>query len=219
MKIKVLFVIENSIYGGGEKSFAGLVNGFGDDFDVYVACGMEFPFCSQIWRAARIFSMDFSNKYNIFNILFLARIIRTCNIGIVHSQGARTDFYSALAARIAGARHISTVAMPVEGFDISPIRKAIYRFFSGLGEKMTDRFIVVSEALRRTLINNGIAPEKVIVVPNGVDVRRFEKSESDQNLILNYGLSGKYVVGCAARLVWQKGLEHLIESMAILRRN
>lgn len=216
--IKILYIIENSSFGGGERSFAGLINGAGGDLDRYAACGIAEPFYGQIKEAARVFPVDLSNRYNIFNVFVLASIIKKYNIDIAHSQGARVDFYTALASRLAGARHFSTVAVLVEGFDVGPLRKAVYRFFSRLGESMTDRFIVVSETLKKAMIEkHGIAAEKIAVIPNGVNAGIFENAAPDKNLVLKYGLSGKRVIGCAARLVWPKGLEYLIQAMAVLR--
>lgn len=217
MKRRILYAIENRSFGGGEKSFAELINGIGGDFDIYVVCGSGEPFCGLIKDAAKVISFNFS-KYNVLNVFTLASLIKEHSIDIVHSQGTRVDFYAALASRLAGAHHISTVAMPVEGFDVCPLKKSVYGFFSRLGGRMTSRTIVVSGTLKEFMTDrHGISPEKTVVIPNGVDAGVFEKAEPDGGLALKYRLSGKRVIGCAARLVWQKGLEHLIEAMAILR--
>ena len=214
---RILYVIENASFGGGERSFAELIKGISGELDVYAACGVKEPFCGLIRNAAEIIPFELS-RYNLLNVLSLSSIIRKHSIDIVHSQGARADFYAALASRLAGARHISTVAMPVEGFDVGPIKKAFYGFFSRLGESMTDRIIVVSGALEKFMVEkHGLAPGKVSFIPNGVDVERFEKAAPDKEFAARYGLAGKRVVGCAARLVWQKGLEYLIEAMSVLR--
>ena len=216
-KRRILYVIENASFGGGEKSFAELINGVSGELDVYAACGVKEPFCGLIKNAAEIIPFDLS-RYNLLNIPALAAVVKKHSIDIVHSQGARADFYAALASRLAGARHISTVAMPVEGFDVGPLRRAVYGAFSRLGESMTDRIIVVSGALEKFMVEkHGLAPGKVSVIPNGVDADRFETAVPDKELAAKYGLSGKWVVGCAARLVWQKGLEYLIEAMSVLR--
>lgn len=216
--LRILYVIENASFGGGERSFAELINGISGDFDVYAACGANEPFCGLIKKdAAEIIPFNFS-RYNPLNIFALASVVRERSVDIVHSQGARADFYAALASELAGVRHISTVAMPVEGFDVGPFRKAAYGFFSRLGERMTDKIIVVSGALEKFMIEkHGIAPGKVAVIPNGVDAELLEKAAPDRDLAAKYALSGKLVVGCAARLVWQKGLEYLIEAVAVLR--
>ena len=42
--------------------------------------------------------------------------------------------------------------MPVEGFDVNPIRKLIYMAFNRFSECFVDRFIVVSDALEKAMI-------------------------------------------------------------------
>lgn len=216
-KRRILYVIENASFGGGEKSFIELINGIRGYFDVYAACGAKEPFCGRIKDAAEILPVNIS-RYNILNVFTLASIIKKHSISIVHSQGSRADFYAALASRLSGARHVSTVAVPVERFDVGPLRRAVYGFFSRLGERMTDTIIVVSGTLKKFMVeSHGLAPGKVTVIPNGVDAELLEKAAPDRDLAVKYGLSGKLVVGCAARLVWEKGLEYLIEAVAVLR--
>ena len=94
------------------------------------------------------------------------RIIKQNNIHIVHSQGARADFLARFAGHFGKVPAIvSTIQMPVEGFDVSTLRKLIYKFFDRFSEKYVDWFIVVSDRLRKILIyEHGVSSQKVIKI-------------------------------------------------------
>ena len=59
------------------------------------------------------------------------------------------------------SKYVSTIAMPVEGFDVESARKKIYRFFDHLSENFVDQFIVVSDKLRRKMIKDRGRAEKI----------------------------------------------------------
>ena len=137
-KLPVLFVIENERYGGGERAFAQLINGLDKErFEVYAACltgNTAFDaFTREIGGSARIINLDLRRLFDPGAVLELKSIIRGNNIRIVHSQGARADFYSRLASRLAGAAAVSTIAAPVEEYDVNFIRKFIYTALDRLG--------------------------------------------------------------------------------------
>ena len=149
-------------------------------------------------------------------IIELNRIIKNHRIDLVHSQGSRADFFSALAVRINGhSTLISTITMLVEGFDVNFLRKTVYRLFDLVKEKTAKHFIVVSETLRQFLIHQKSIPtQKVVKIHNGIEVnlynpnakKGFQYFKSEKN-------TGKLVIGAIGRLVWQKGFEYLIEAI------
>lgn len=217
---KVLLVIENSSYGGGERSFAVLAKGLSArGFEMHIACSPAEPFLSEVSAYSRPHPLRLDRLADPGAVLRLRSVIRSVKPDIVHSQGARADFYAALACRLTGVEHVSTVAMPVEGFDVGPVRKAAYRFFAGLGERFTSRFITVSAELRGRLVaGHGISPERITVIPNCAGPEFFARPGRDGALASELGLSGALVIGAAGRLVWQKGFEVLLEAFASLRR-
>jgi glycosyltransferase involved in cell wall biosynthesis len=69
---------------------------------------------------------------------------------------------------------VNTVAMPVKGYDVGAFKKGIYRFFDWFSERYVDRFIVVSNVLRETLLNSyRIPPDKVIKIYNGIELDEY----------------------------------------------
>ncbi|HCJ67374.1 MAG TPA: hypothetical protein DHV62_08665, partial [Elusimicrobia bacterium] len=119
MKIKIFHVIENASFGGGERAFAQIINGLDKKkFEIYIACLPEGIFAEKIRNNAEIIPLDLRNRFNFSNISYLAKIIKEQKIDVIHSQGARADFFARLAGKLAKTPAIiSTIAAPVEEYD------------------------------------------------------------------------------------------------------
>ena len=72
--------------------------------------------------------------------------------------------------------------MPVEGFDVHPIRKLIYMAFNRFSERFVDRFMVVSDALEKMMIEkHRIDPQRVVKIYNGIE--KDEYCISDEEIV------------------------------------
>jgi glycosyltransferase involved in cell wall biosynthesis len=71
----------------------------------------------------------------------------------------------------------------------------LLRRFERLNLKAADHIFVVSEVERRNLMAAGIAPNRVVVNPNGVDVERFRPDSGGDKIRLAAGVSDRIVVG------------------------
>ena len=78
--------------------------------------------------------------------------------------------------------------------------------------------VAVTEAFRHNLIARGIAPNKIAVVTNGVDLSRFHPLERDPELLSRYGLVGKFVAGYIGTHGLAHALETLLDAAAALRQ-
>jgi glycosyltransferase involved in cell wall biosynthesis len=215
MKHRILYAIENIFYGGGERAFAQIIN----SLEAYVACLPGGEFTEKIKGSAKVLPFDLRNRFDFVNIIRLVKIIKKNNIEIVHSQGGRADFFARVAGRLARVRSvISTMAMPVEGFDVGLTRKIIYIGLDRFSERFVDRFIVVSEALRNRLIERHRIPSKKIVkIYNGVEtdsVSRCQMSDVKMKTRQEFMIpEDAMLVGTIGRLVWQKGLPYFIQAI------
>lgn len=226
-KTTILYVIENESFGGGERAFAQLINGLDKSrYEVYAACltGQLNPasatFTGEITGAAKILSLDLRRLVSLSAFFSLKKIIRENNIRIIHSQGARADFYARLAARAAGGGAIvSTIASPVEEYNVSLPRKAVYNALDRLTGCSVDRFIAVADHIGRKLVlGRGIPAHKVVRIYNGIEPTQYApqpdtaaKARADYNIPPNSFLAGTF-----CRLSWEKGLFHLIEAAKII---
>lgn len=223
MRHNLLYVFDNLEFGGGERVFAQIINRLSDEkYKIVVACLPIGAFIEKIrGRKAQIKSVDMRNRFNPSVIFQLARLMKGERVDIVHSQGARADFFARMAAKLAGAPIVvSTVPMPVEGFDVNPIRKLIYKTFNRFSERFVDRFIVVSDALEKMMIEkHRIEPQRVVKIYNGIE--RDDFCIADEDIVCRRtgfrnesGLGEDIpVIGVIGRMVWQKGFEYFIEAI------
>ncbi len=82
--------------------------------------------------------------------------------------------------------------------------------------EQADAVVTISRALRGDLIGRRISPEKIFIVPNGVDIENFKPAEPDEELTVKYGLSNRIVIGFIGSFYFYEGLETLIEAAKIL---
>ena len=81
----------------------------------------------------------------------------------------------------------------------------------------SDHVFTITNALRDILLENGIAPEKVSVLPNAVDPERFDIASRNAELETELGYADKVVIGYIGSFVEYEGLELLLEATAQLK--
>jgi glycogen(starch) synthase len=83
--------------------------------------------------------------------------------------------------------------------------------------RRADAVSVICEGLRGDLIARGIAPEKILVSPNGVDLALFgEPADYDAALAAQFGITGAEVIGFIGSFYDYEGLDDLIAAMPAL---
>ena len=227
--MRILYIIDGMEFGGGERVFAQIINGLPEDrYETFLATSPNDAFQKAITvKNCSFYPINFSNRYNTANLRKLIRIIKDHQIDIVHGQGARAEFYARLAARLSGRKkYVSTVAMPVEGYDVGPTKRFLYKSLDRFSEKFVNYFLVVSSVLEQTMIlDHGIPREKVVKIYNGIEtdeykpnVEKFRNQESEVRR--EFALARDVpVIGAIGRLVWQKGFEYFLRSIPALIRN
>lgn len=76
-----------------------------------------------------------------------------------------------------------------------------------------DAVVTVSSFTRDKAIGYGVAPERITVIHNGVDAERFSPGAKDPALVDRFGLAGRRVLLCLARLDERKGQDMLLRAM------
>lgn len=80
-----------------------------------------------------------------------------------------------------------------------------------------DLVITIADSMRGELVRRGAPEDRTFVVPNIVDVQRFQPRERSADVARRYGLEGRPVLGCISNLGQREGIDHLISAIAILR--
>lgn len=83
--------------------------------------------------------------------------------------------------------------------------------------RQADHVFTICEGLRSDIAARGIAPEKVTVIPNAVDVESFAPDgAADENLKAQLGLSGCTVVGFIGSFYAYEGLDLLLDAFPLV---
>jgi glycosyltransferase involved in cell wall biosynthesis len=83
--------------------------------------------------------------------------------------------------------------------------------------KISDHVFAITNSLRDILIEAGVEPDKVTVLPNAVDPTLFDISPRERELEQDLGYEGKVVIGYIGSFVEYEGLELLLEAVAKLK--
>ena len=83
-----------------------------------------------------------------------------------------------------------------------------------------DAVTTICEGLRKDIVQRGIPEEKVTVIPNAVDIERFEFGcQPDKQLREQLGLTGKTVLGYIGSFYAYEGLMTLLKAMPDIVKN
>jgi len=83
--------------------------------------------------------------------------------------------------------------------------------------RRADRVVVIADAMRREVLQRRVAPERLTVVPNGVDTERFTPLPRNEALAGRLGLNGGPVLGFIGSFYHYEGLGLLVETLPDLR--
>lgn len=217
-KIRVLYVVENTSYGGGERGFGQLSSEIDrNHFLPYIAAHPGGILENQAKKKdVKFFPVNMHRKLNLKTISQISDIIDEQKINIVHSMGSRADFFARMASRkMHNVQIISTTAMLIEGYDVNSFKKTIYRLADCYSSKFVSHFIAVSNDLKKRLIlKRKIPMEKISVIYNGVELDKYNPAQKDSSgLRRSIGIEDDcVVVGSIGRLVYQKGFQYFVEA-------
>ena len=83
--------------------------------------------------------------------------------------------------------------------------------------KRADRVVAICEGIKQELIRRNVSEDKIVVVPNGVDTKKFIPVAKSERLVKKYGLEEKIVCGFIGSMFNFEGLELLVDAASLLR--
>jgi len=223
MRPSLVYVVDNVEFGGGEHGFSQLAAALRDRYEIAFACQPGGLLGQRLANLdIPIHPVEFERKISPGRVSRLAAIFRETGADLAHSMGARADFYTRLGAqRVGKPVVISTVAMFVEGYDVSSPVRWMYGRAMRATEQLGDRYIAVSGAIRQELIrSHGIPAERVVKIYNGLELDAYRSGNPEgSRLKTELGLDpGLPVVGTVGRLVYQKAHGDFLRAAAITQR-
>lgn len=142
-----------------------------------------------------------TGKFDPVTLIRLARRLRSWRADVLHTHLSTASLLGSLAARLAGVPAIATV--------------------HGLNSKTcfqcADRLIAVSQAVKQHLTAQGVSPDRIRVIYNGIDLPA-DVHTPQPDLRQRVAPASAVVFGTVGRLGPEKGHRYLLEAAAQLSR-
>ena len=206
--VRLLFLVTTFDRGGTERTILHLATGLpGDRYTVAVAAlqGRSGRIAVDL-AAAGVPAHDLRmrTKWDLGGALRLRALLRRERIEVLYSF----LFHANLMGRLVGGWcgvPVRIGAERIAGWE-GPIRRLLNRLTRGLAT----RVVAVSEAVREeTARTLGIRPERIALIPNGVDCHAFAPASRPV---------AAPVLGCTGRLHRKNGHPTLLEAFAAIRQ-
>ncbi len=183
---------------------------------------------SKILRALRI-----SKGYNLINTLlftyqknYLSKFVEIQKIDLIHAHSPAR--FAKFGYKIARSKNIPFIyevryfpedsAVASEKYKQDSFKyKRKHKKETKLMKK-ADAVITLGKAMKNDIRNRGIAEEKIYIVSNGVDTKKFVPLEPNQYLKIKLSLQNKKVIGYIGSIRRIEGIEILLKSFSLLRK-
>jgi glycosyltransferase involved in cell wall biosynthesis len=219
-KLNILYLIDHyHAVGGTETHLARLVTSM--DKERFQCTIIAFDFGhNYLVDLVRESGHDFLHisvgKYYTYNAfrkaLEISRIIKEKNIDIVQTFHIKSDFYGTLVARMAGVKIFVSSKR-----DIGDLKSSWHFFLNKLIRSIPARFIVPADAVGKVVVEKeGVDPEKVITIYNGVDSLKFRRPSPAERSQARSALGidvDDFVIGTVAWLRPEKNYDILFEAL------
>jgi glycosyltransferase involved in cell wall biosynthesis len=216
--VRLLKIVPTLLCGGTENQFMTLGTSLNSrHFQVELACLRRLgPFIAEATRRSMpLHEYPIDSFHSVRTIAqqmrFASSIVRR-RIEIVHAYNFYGNVFAIPPARLAAAP-VVIASIRDRGPYLSPMQARVQRQIC----RVATRVLVNATSVKDWLLEQGYNPGRIVVIPNGVDLSRFD-GPFDRNAIRReFGLEpGVPLVTVVSRLNYLKGLEHFLEAAALL---
>lgn len=146
-------------------------------------------------------------SYDFSAIRYILRLIKAENINIISTHSGKDSLLAGVAGRlsrdkpvIVRTRHLALPLTSRVTYSILP-----------------HKVVTVSESVKRYLISEGISPEKVVSIPTGIDINKFNPVMIKGNLREELGLEANIpIAGTVAIMRKKKGHHVLLDAIPLI---
>ncbi|HYB95944.1 MAG TPA: glycosyltransferase [Vicinamibacterales bacterium] len=215
--IRLLNVVPTLLCGGTENHFMTLARSLDSArFDLQFACLRKWgPFVAELaelkiplveYRVATFRSLN-----ALVQQARLARHVRQHAVQIVHTYSFYGNVFAIPPARFAAPVVIASIRD--RGPYLTPMQRRVQRHVC----RLADCVLVNAEAVKTWLVDDGYDPSNIVVIPNGVDLRRFAEMGNRDETRRSMGIpEGARLVGVVSRVSRLKGIEDFIDAAAMV---
>src|SRR5690606_18249291 len=208
--MKILHVEAGKYYYGGARQVAYVIEGLAArGVQNVLACPIGADIATAVGEAAAVRELRMGGDADVGMAWRLAKLIRAERPDVVHLHSRRgADIWGGLAARWTGTPCVLSrrVDNPEAHWQVA------------LKYRLYDHVITISEGIRRVLLDEGLAPQKVTCVRSAVDAAPYLHAVDRAAFLQEFGLpTQSMTVGMVAQLIARKGHRYLIDAVAALR--
>ncbi len=201
-KIRILYCIDSvESDAGPDRQLAEMIRHLDKDrFEVHLCCVRNSPRMDELAEHCSPVLMPMGSIYTwngLRQVRRLRRYINEHGIDIVQTFMVKANLLGCFAARRSRCRVLLSSRRNTN-YWITPFYRRLYRYMN----RFTTRLVANSERVKRTICEvEGVAPEKVDVLYNGVDTARYAPGSGDPAVARALGVPDRAgVVGIVANL-------------------
>jgi glycosyltransferase involved in cell wall biosynthesis len=225
MKKKVVFLVRDLIFGGAQRQLVTLVKDFDKEkFDVTVLHFYPGPLSQDLVNhGISVISLEKGGRWDFLNFFWrLVKQLKELKPDVLHGYLGESNLLAIFlkpffpSTRMVWGIRVSQ--MPDDALDW--LGRILFNLQSRLSH-WADLIIVNSHAARKDYLTYGFPPQKMVVVPNGIDTKKFQPNQE-------FGLKVRaeleisddtILIGLVGRLELQKDHSNFLKAAAILCRN
>ena len=211
-------VISSSCWGGAEHQACTLVRGLAAEMDCYVLAPRGHHIFARLDAKVQGVAMTLGNGFRPNLILPFVRLVQREKIDII-------DFHSSHGHNLALlVRHLlPRVKFIVHRHNIGKLTTNLFTRYKYLHGGI-DRFICISQAVRKVLLHYGIAPQRAVAILGTVHRPAYDehqRQQQRQEIYLRYNLNPNLpLLGTMARLLeYTKGYDTLLHALKLLKED
>lgn len=166
-----------------------------------------------IEESVPVLPIKIHHELDLFSLLRLAIAMSRKNCLLAHFHDAHSVSVGSAAASLAKVP-IRIISRRVD----FPLKKNILsrRKYT----RNINAVIAISEGVKKVLVEGGLSPERIKVIPSGIDFSLFQEATSSDYLRREFSFDADdFLVGMVAHLADHKGHKYLIRATKILKEH
>jgi glycosyltransferase involved in cell wall biosynthesis len=149
--------------------------------------------------------------------LRLSRVIHEAQFLLIDTQNIQSKFWASFTTLITGVAFVSTLNSSYRDEQGNAWKGKIYALIDWWTNFNVDRFIAVSQPIKRDLIKTGVPEGMVDLITNAVDIDSSLLIKDPMQMRREVGIpEDAFLISSVGRLVWAKGYDDFIQAFGSL---
>ncbi len=159
----------------------------------------------------KVFCLNSGKYFSLSSVVLFRKIIKSEKPDLLATRLIHADFYGRIFGRLFG---IKNIVCSLESVLDQPKYGKIF-FLERITGFLVKKYSAVSQAVKNTyVLKASIDPKKITVIPNGIDLTKFQTNISKTETKNIYGWSDKFIIGYAAKMRPERNHKTLLSAFA-----